>query len=70
MISNRSNGQDDSDEYPFAVGKVVVFRGTDYLKFNLMMVTRDLKCDIADVGAKGFDNFVTEHNQKGGYVNF
>ena len=35
-----------------------------------MMVARDLKCEKADVRTKVFDNFVTECDQKGFYVNF
>ena len=45
MISDRINGQDDSDKYLFTVGKVVAFRGTADLKFSLMIVTRDLNRD-------------------------
>ena len=65
-----SGGNDNNDEYLFAVVKVVVFRGTDYLKFDLIMVTRDLKCDKADIRTKVFDHIATEHDQKGEYVNF
>ena len=57
VISNGISGQDDSNEYLFTIDEAVVFRGTDDLKFKLMLVTKDLKRDKADVKTKVFGNF-------------
>ena len=35
----------DADEFIFSAGEIVVFRGTDGLKFNLMLVTKNLNRD-------------------------
>ena len=39
----------DADEFIFSAGEIVVFRGTDGLKFNLMLVTKNLNRDKANL---------------------
>ena len=35
----------DADNFIFSAGEIAVFRGTDDLKFNLMLVTKNLNRD-------------------------
>ena len=68
VVANQINRQDGNDEYLFTVGEIVVFRGTDDLKFNLMLVTKNIKRDKVDVRTKVVGNFLTEQDQKEQYV--
>ena len=39
----------DADEFIFSAGEIVVFRGTNVLKFSLMLVTKNLNRDKANL---------------------
>ena len=55
--------------YIFTEG-VVVFRGTDDLKFNLMLVTKNLRCDKTNLKTKICGNFLLEHEQDEEFYRF
>ena len=56
---------DRADEFIFSEGEIVVFRGTDGLKFNLMLVTKHLNRDKSNLRTKICGNFLTEQEQQG-----
>ena len=59
----------DADEFIFSAGEVV-FLGTDGLKFNLMLVTKNLNRDKTNIKTKFCGNFLTEQEQQGDCVTF
>ena len=60
----------DADEFIFSAGEVVVFRGRDDLKFNLMIVTKTLNRDKTNLRTKISGNFLTEQEQQDDCVTF
>ena len=56
--------------YIFTEGEVVVFRGTDDLKFNLMLVTKNLRRDKTNLKTKICGNFLLEHEQDEEFYRF
>ena len=60
----------DAGEFIFSAGEIVVFRGTDGLKFNLMLVTKNLNRDKTNLRTKICENLLTEQEQQGDCVTF
>ena len=60
----------DADEFIFSAGEIVVFRGTDGLKFNLMLVIKHLNRDKTNLRTKICGNFLTKQEQQGDCVTF
>ena len=55
----------NSNEFIFSAGEIVVLRETVGLKFNLMLVTKNLNRDKTNRRTKICGNFLTEQEQQG-----
>ena len=61
--TNAVEEAEGEEVYIFTEEEVVVFRGTDDLKFNLMLVTKNLRHDKTNLKTKICGNFQLEHEQ-------
>ena len=68
--TNAVEETEGEEVYIFTEGEVVVFRGTDDLKFNLMLVTKNLRRDKTNLKTKICGNFLLEHEQDEEFYRF
>ena len=73
LDDNATNAVEETEGeevYIFTEGEVVVFRGTDDLKFNLMLVTKSLRRDKTNLKTKICGNFLLEHEKDEEFYRF
>ena len=68
--TNAVEEAEGEEVYIFTEGEAVVFRGTDDLKFNLMLVTKNLRRDKTNLKTKICGNFLLQHEQDEEFYRF
>ena len=58
------------DEFILQEGEIVVSRGTDDLKFNMLLITKSLQRNEANLRTKSCGNFLSEQDQDEEFVMF